>query len=278
MTVPTVRLNDGNLIPQIGIGTWPLNDDEIVPVLRTAVDAGYRHIDTAAAYGNETGVGRAIVETGVARDELFVTTKIPNDAHGLDLTPAALDASLAKLGIEYADLVLIHWPMPEVDRYVDAWKALIALKEAGKARSIGVSNFRPAHLERLFAETGVDPAVNQIEVNPVVRHNKLRRFNEGHGIATESWSPLGPGTDLVRDPRLQPIADRYGKSIGQVILRWHLDLGLIVIPKSATPSRIAENIDVFDFTLDTGDMAIIAEFDQGFDAAYEPRLAGDVSV
>lgn len=275
MSTPSLRLNDGREIPQIGIGTWPLRDDELPAVITSAIDAGYRHIDTAAAYGNEAGVGQGISDSGIAREELFVTTKIGNDAHGDAATPKALAESLERLGLDYVDLILIHWPMPATDKFVAAWKALIGRQNAGDARSIGVSNFRPAHLTRLKEETGVVPAVNQIEVNPVVTHDALRRFNAELGIVTEAWSPLAPGTDLLNDPRIAGIAEKHGKTPGQVVLRWHVELGLVVIPKSATPSRIRENIEIFDFSLDADDLTVFSGFDRGFPATYAPRLAGD---
>jgi diketogulonate reductase-like aldo/keto reductase len=254
-------------MPQLGFGVWQVGDEEIVPAVQTALDAGYRSIDTAAVYGNEAGVGEAIRRSGIARDELFVTTKLWNPDHGR--AAEALDASLSRLGLDYVDLYLIHWPTPKQDRYVEAWQTMIGLRDAGKARSVGVSNFTKANLQRLFDETGVVPVVNQIELHPQLAQEELRAFHAEHRIVTESWSPLGQGKGLLEEPLLKELAEKHGKTPAQVVIRWHLDLGLVVIPKSVTPSRIRENLDVFDFHLDAEDLARIATLNAG------KRLGGD---
>jgi 2,5-diketo-D-gluconate reductase A len=273
--IPRVELNDGNSIPQLGLGTYPLTDDEVPGVIVTAIDAGYRHIDTAAAYKNEAGVGEGIRRSGIARDELFVTTKLDNPKQAGDDPLRAAEESLGRLGLDYVDLYLIHWPIPAEDNYVSAWRQLIRLREEGLVRSIGVSNFRPAHLDRLRAETGINPAVNQIQVNPVVSHPGVRAYNAEHGIVTESWGPLGSGNELLGDERLAAIAHKHERTVGQIVLRWHLELGLVVIPKSANPERIRQNAALFDFALDAEDMQAIAALDQGFPANYGPLSGGE---
>jgi 2,5-diketo-D-gluconate reductase A len=261
MTKPTLPLNDGRAIPQLGLGVWQIPDEETAAVVRAALDAGYRSIDTAAIYHNEAGVGEALRDAPVPREELFVTTKVWNERQGYDETLRAFGESLGRLGLDYVDLYLIHWPAPRRDRYVDTWRALVRLREEGRARSIGVSNFTATHLRRAIDETGVVPAVNQVELHPRFQQGALRAFHAERGIVTESWSPLGQG-QLVGDPTLDTIARKHGKTTAQVILRWHLDLGLVVIPKSARPERLRENRDVFDFRLDVEDMARIAALDR----------------
>jgi 2,5-diketo-D-gluconate reductase A len=253
-------LNDGRSIPQLGFGVWQVPNDGAVAAVGTAVQAGYRLIDTAAIYGNETGVGDAIAAASVPREELFITTKLWNDRQGYDSALRAFDDSMKRLRLEVLDLYLIHWPAAQRGAYVDTWRAFARLKEEGRVRSIGVSNFTTAHLERLQRETGIVPAVNQVELHPRFQQTALRRFHEKAGIATEAWSPLGQGT-LLQDPVLKAIGARHGKTPAQVVLRWHLDSGLIVIPKSVTPARIRENFDVFDFELSRDDMAAIAGLD-----------------
>jgi 2,5-diketo-D-gluconate reductase A len=255
---PTITLNNGSVMPQLGFGVWQVPDDEAASAVGTALDAGYRSIDTAAIYENERGTGQGIASSGLPRDELFVTTKLWNAEQGHDSTLRAFDASLDRLGLEYVDLYLIHWPMPGVDKYVDTWKAFEKIHSEGRARAIGVSNFHPAHLQRLFDETGTVPAVNQIELHPRLQQSGPRAFHAEHGIATEAWSPLGQGGALLREPELTAVAGKYGKTAAQVVLRWHVQIGNVVIPKSVTPSRIRENIDVFDFELDEEDMAVLA--------------------
>lgn len=261
--VPSIALNNGIEMPQLGFGVWQVPDDEAATTVGHALDAGYRSIDTAAIYGNEAGTGRALAATDIPRAELFVTTKLWNAEQGYDSTLRAFDASLAKLGLEYIDLYLIHWPIPARDMYVDTYKALEKIYADGRAKAIGVSNFQPAHLERLLGEVSVVPAVNQIELHPQFQQAESRALHARHGIATEAWSPLGQGKGLLADPTIAEIAAKHGKTPAQVVLRWHLQLGNIVIPKSATPSRIAENIDVFDFALDDADLAAVTGLDAG---------------
>jgi 2,5-diketo-D-gluconate reductase A len=259
---PVVTLNNGVQIPQLGFGVWQVPDAETAAAVGTALEAGYRSIDTAAIYGNEKGTGTAVAESGLRREELFVTTKLWNGDQGHDRTLAAFDASLDKLGLDYVDLYLIHWPTPERDTYLDTWRAFGKLLADGRTRAIGVSNFKPEHLRRLIDETGVVPAVNQVELHPLLQQPELRAFHAEHGIATEAWSPLAQGT-LLQHPVLTGIAQRLGRTPAQVILRWHLQLGTVVIPKSVTPERIRQNADVFGFTLDEADLTAIAGLDQG---------------
>lgn len=268
MVIPpdvSVLLSDGAAMPQLGLGVWQTPADETERVVRDALEAGYRAVDTAAIYGNEEGVGRALD----GREDVFVTTKLWNNDQGYDAALRAFDQSLARLGRETVDLYLIHWPAPSRDLYVETWRALIQLKEDGRARSIGVSNFLPEHLERLVAETGVLPAINQIELHPRFQQREARAFHALHNIATESWSPLGKA-QFMDDPILTEIAGRHGKTPAQVIIRWHLDCKLVVIPKSVRPERLRENIDVFDFQLSDEDLAAIARLD-----SPEGRLGPD---
>jgi 2,5-diketo-D-gluconate reductase A len=255
-----LTLNDGRSIPQVGLGVWQTPADTTADTVAVALAAGYRAVDTAAVYRNEKGVGEGVRRSGLAREEVFVTTKLWNDNQGYDAALTAFDKSLGRLGMDHVDLYLIHWPAPTQNLYLDSWKALVRLKEEGRAKSIGVSNFAVPHLERIIGETGVTPAVNQIELHPRFQQSALRAFHADKGILTESWSPLGQGKTLD-DPTLVAIAKRHGKTAAQVIIRWHVQLGLIVIPKSVTPSRIAENLDVFSFALDDVDMAAIAGLD-----------------
>ncbi|MFI9406321.1 aldo/keto reductase [Nocardia sp. NPDC052316] len=266
--VPSIVLNDGNVIPQLGFGVFQVPEDEVTSVVTTALEVGYRSIDTAAVYGNEEGTGRAIRDFGLPRDEIYVTTKVWNSEQGFDSTLRAFDASMQRLGLDYLDLYLIHWPVPKADRYVDTFRALQALKTQGRVKSIGVSNFNPAHLERVIGETGEIPAVNQIELHPRLAQRELREFHAGHAIATEAWSPLGQGT-LLDDQTITSVAAAVGRTPAQVIIRWHLQLGNIVIPKSVTPSRIAENFDVFSFELSRDQMDAINALDTG------SRIGGD---
>ncbi|OLR94536.1 aldo/keto reductase [Actinokineospora bangkokensis] len=268
-TVPQVTLNDGTSIPQVGFGVWQVPADEVTGAVSAALEAGYRSIDTAAAYRNEEGTGRAIAESGIAREELYVTTKLWNDDQGYDSTLRAFDASMEKLGLEYLDLYLIHWASPKRDKYVETWKAFEKLKADGRVRSIGVSNFHPAHLERLFGETEVVPVVNQIELHPNLPQRELKAFNDKHGIVTEAWSPLASG-GLLKDDTLTRIGEKHGKSSAQVILRWHVQAGNVVIPKSVTPERIRANIDLFDFELDADDLAAIDGLDNGERTGPDP--------
>jgi len=247
-SVPTIVLNDGKTIPALGFGVFQVPDDETQEAVSTALKTGYRSIDTAKIYGNEVGVGRAIAESGIAREDLYITTKLWNDDQGYDSTLAAFDASLDKLGLEYLDLYLIHWPVPSKDLYVETFKAFQKLKADGRVRSIGVSNFTIENLERVIGETGEVPVLNQIELHPKFNQAELRAFHTDKGIATEAWSPLGQGT-VLGDPVITAIADAHGVTAAQVIIRWHLQIGNVVIPKSVTPERIAANFDVFGFEL-----------------------------
>ena len=258
--VASLRLNDGREIPQIGLGVWRTPAEEAAQVVRTAVAAGYRSIDTAAAYANEPGVGEGVRSVEVPRESLFVTTKLWNDSQGADRARRAFDASLKRLGLDYVDLYLIHWPAPRQNLFVETWRTLLELKREGRARSVGVSNFTPAHLQRLLDETGEAPALNQIELHPRLQQAELRAFHARHGIVTEAWSPLGQGR-LLDEPALQAIGRKHGKTAAQVILRWHVQLGVVAIPKSVNPRRMAENIAVTDFALDESDMAEIARLD-----------------
>jgi 2,5-diketo-D-gluconate reductase A len=274
MTVPTLRLNDGHAIPQIGLGTWPLGDDEVAPVVVTAIEAGYRHIDTAYRYGNERGVGRGIRDSGIPREEIFVTTKLDGEFQGEDRAIAGLDESLRRLELDYVDLLLIHWPLPRRDQYVSTWKTFEQLVAAGKARSIGVSNFKPAHIDRLLAETTIRPAANQIQMNPRITRPDQRAYDRAHEIVTVAWSPVGQGSDLLADPVLATIAAKYGKTPAQVVLRWHIELGVVAIPKSANPERIAQNIDIFDFALTGAEVAAISALDTGAERRVDSDTMG----
>ncbi|MBZ6084699.1 aldo/keto reductase [Streptomyces olivaceus] len=249
-------------MPQLGFGVWQVPDDEAQTAVAQALEAGYRSIDTAAIYGNEEGTGRAIAASGLAREDLFVTTKLWNSDQGYDSTLQAFDTSLAKLGLDYLDLYLIHWPMPAREKYVDTYKAFEKLLADGRVRAIGVSNFLPDHLERLIGETSVLPAVNQIELHPHLQQHASRELHAEQGIATEAWSPLGSGKGILEIPAIVAIAQKHGRTPAQVVLRWHLQLGNVVIPKSVTPSRIKENIDVFGFSLDTEDLAAISALNE----------------
>ena len=268
-TQPHVSFNDGRSIPQLGLGVWQTPDDVAVEAVSTALKTGYRHIDTAAVYKNEEGVGKGIVASGIDRGDIFLTTKVWNEDQGFDETLKAMDASLKRLGTDYVDLYLIHWPSAFRGKYVETWKAMIRLREEGKARSIGVSNFEGTYIDDLIRDTGVTPAINQIQLHPRFQQKAMRDKHAGLGVVTESWSPLGQG-QVLADPVIGEIAKRHGKSPAQVIIRWHLDMGLVVIPKSVTPSRIVENFDVFDFALSDEDKASIA----GLDAA-DGRIGSD---
>ncbi|MFD7536957.1 aldo/keto reductase [Streptomyces sp. NPDC059819] len=261
--VPSITLNNGVEMPQLGFGVWQVPDDEAAKAVATAIESGYRSIDTAAIYENERGTGKAVAASGVAREELFITTKLWNSEQGYDSTLRAFDASLDKLGLDYVDLYLIHWPVPAKDAYVDTYEAFEKILKDGRARSIGVSNFQPEHLERLLGETSVVPAVNQIELHPQLAQTESRALHAKHSIATEAWSPLGQGRGLLEVPTVVAIARKHDRTPAQVVLRWHLQIGNVVIPKSVTPSRIKENIDVFGFELDADDLAALAALDEG---------------
>jgi 2,5-diketo-D-gluconate reductase A len=275
--VPNIRLNNGAArgteIPQFGFGVFQVPPPQTAAVVREAFAAGYRHIDTAQMYGNEEGVGQAIAESGLSRDELFITTKLNNDRHGYDSAIAELDESLRKLGLEYVDLYLIHWPLPHQDRYVETWKGFEKLLADGKARAIGVSNFQPAHLDRLAEETDTVPAVNQIELHPRLTQVELRKYHAEHGIATEAWSPIAKG-QVLGDSTLTGLADKYGKTPAQVVLRWQVQIGNIVFPKTVNPDRMRENLDIFDFELAEDDVASIEALDQGYRTGPNPDTFG----
>ncbi|WP_447919037.1 aldo/keto reductase [Achromobacter aegrifaciens] len=271
--VPALKLNDGSKIPQLGLGVWQVPNDQAAASVKEALAAGYRSVDTAAIYGNEAGVGAGLRAAGVARKDLYVTTKLWNDRHGYDEAHKAMDESLEKLGLAYVDLYLIHWPVAGSTKFVDAWKAMAEMKEDGRARSIGVSNFTQANLQRLLDASDVTPAVNQIELHPGFSQRALRDFHAKHGIATESWSPLAQG-GVAKDKVILELAKKHGKSPAQVTLRWHLQNDLIVIPKSVTPARIRENIDVFDFELSAADMAAIDGIKDGARLGPDPETFG----
>ena len=275
MHAPTLTMNDGRDIPQLGLGVYKVPDAEAARVVEIALDAGYRHIDTASLYNNERGVGNGVRASGVSRDEVFVTTKVWDDDHGFDKTRRAFDTSLELLGFDYVDLYLIHWPVPSKDLFVETWRALEAIKADGRALSIGVSNFEPHHIDRLLADTeratgtGAVPAINQVELHPWLPQREVRDYNASHGILTEAWSPLARGR-LIGDAVLDSIAAKHERSAAQVVIRWHLQLGNLVIPKSVTASRIVENFDVFDFTLDATDLAAIAVLESGLRTGMTP--------
>ncbi|MCL2731525.1 MAG: aldo/keto reductase [Actinomycetia bacterium] len=267
-TVPVHALNDGTSLPGIGLGTYPMDDATAERAVAEAVAAGYRLVDTATNYRNETGTGRGVARSGVAREEVVVTTKLPGRHHGYDETLASFEESRRRLGLEYVDLYLIHWPLPRIDRYVDSWRAMIKLREDGLVRSIGVSNFTAEHIDRLERETGVLPSVNQIEMHPLFPQEELRAALAAKGVAVESWSPLGRGSDLLADPAVTAAAAAHGRTPGQVVLRWHTQSGVVPIPKSADPDRQRENLDVFGFELTEEEMAAIS-------APPHRRLGGD---
>ncbi|OIJ64624.1 aldo/keto reductase [Streptomyces mangrovisoli] len=268
ISVPAHNLNDGSTLPAIGLGTWPMDDTQAEQAVLGALGLGYRLIDTATNYRNETGVGRGVARSDVPREEIVVTTKLPGRHHGYEETLASFEESRQRLGLDYVDLYLIHWPLPRVGRYVDSWKAMIKLREDGLVRSIGVSNFTPEHIQRLEKETGVLPSVNQIELHPLLPQDELRSFHLDKGIVTESWSPLGRGSELLDDPGIARIAQAHGVTPGQAVLRWHTQLGAVPIPKSSDPGRQRENLDVFGFELEPAEVRAIAD-------RVHRRLGGD---
>jgi 2,5-diketo-D-gluconate reductase A len=271
--VPDVTLNNGVRMPQLGFGVFQVGDDEARAAVATALECGYRSIDTAALYGNEHGVGVAVSASGIPREELFVTTKLWNADQGAGLVLPAFERSIDKLGLDYVDLYLIHWPVPSRDRFVETWEAFQGLYAEGRMRAIGVSNFTPPQLTRLLEETAVVPAVNQVELHPGFQQPELRAFHRAHGIATEAWSPLGQGAALTH-PVITRLAERHEKTPAQVVLRWHLDLGNVVIPKSVTPGRIRENFSVFDFALTPEDARQIAGLESGHRIGPDPDVVG----
>lgn len=271
ISIPLHTLNDGTTIPAVGLGTWPMDDTQAEQAVVDALELGYRLVDTATNYRNETGVGRGIARSGVPREEVVVTTKLPGRHHGYEETLASFEESRARLGLDYVDLYLVHWPLPRVDKYVDSWKAMLKLREDGVVRSVGVSNFTAEHIERLGKETGVLPSVNQIELHPYFPQAELRAFHADKGIVTESWSPLGRGTDLLDDPVVGAVAEAHGVTPGQVVLRWHVQLGAVPIPKSGDRGRQRANLDVFGFELTAAQMTAVA------DRAHR-RVGGDPEV
>lgn len=273
ITQPKILLNDGHSIPQFGLGVWQASDPDAQLAVRTALEAGYRSIDTAAIYGNEGGVGRGIKESGLPREEVFLTTKIWNAAQGSATTAKAFENSLRLLDTEYVDLLLIHWPVASKGLYLETWTTLVKLRKQGLVRSIGVSNFQPEHLKTVLDESGVTPVLNQVELHPYFQQKPLRQLHQELGIATESWSPLAQNQALS-DPTIVALAEKYGKTPAQIVIRWHLDHGLIVIPKSVTPSRIQSNIEVFDFKLQPDDLATIDALNQNRRIGPDPDTFG----
>jgi 2,5-diketo-D-gluconate reductase A len=266
---PLVALADGRRIPQLGFGTYKVPAPATAELVAGALALGYRHVDTAALYGNEREVGEGLRHSGLDRDEVFVTTKVWNDDQGFDETLRAFEASAGRLGMDEVDLYLIHWPIPSADRYVDTWRALIRLHEDGRARSIGVSNFHPAHIQRLLDETGVAPVIDQIELHPRLPQREVTAWNTAHGIVTEAWAPLARG-NLLADPALVRIAERHGATPAQVVIRWHLDRGIVVFPKSTSLERLRENGGALDLVLDDADRAAIAALDTGERTGRDP--------
>ncbi len=266
---PHLSLDDGETIPQLGLGLYKVPAQDAEALCRSAIEIGYRHLDTAAFYGNEVEVGRAVRDGSAARDDLFVTSKVWMDDNGFDSTLRAFDLTMARLGLDRLDLYLIHWPVPSQDRYVDTWRALVRLHEEGRVSSIGVANFHAHHLERIIGETGVAPVVNQVELHPWLPQTALREVHASRGIRTEAWSPLARGRVLAT-PLLDDLAAKHGRTPAQVVLRWHLELGNIVIPKASSPERLRENLDVFDFALDAGDLAAMATLESGERTGRDP--------
>ena len=273
MPINDITLTSGTqqvTIPQVGFGVWQVPDDEVDAAVLAALETGYRHIDTAKLYDNEAGVGRALASTDVPRDEIFVTTKVWPTEFGAQETVESFNGSMDRLGLETLDLFLLHWPFPRQDRYVDAWKALQGLRDAGRVRAIGVCNFHVGHLQRLFDETGEWPAINQVELHPYLQQREVVEFNAEHGIVTESWSPLASGKQVLDDPVIGGIAERLGATPAQVVIAWHIARGFVVLPKSVTPSRITENFEAAEISLTEADMAEIATLDRGFRTGPNP--------
>ncbi|HXR45700.1 MAG TPA: aldo/keto reductase [Pseudolysinimonas sp.] len=274
-SVPLIPLSSGTSIPQLGLGTWPMDDAEVADAVVAAAELGYRHIDTATRYGNEAGVGDGVRRSGIPREEFFVTTKLDGEFQGGDKAIGGLDAALDRMGFAYVDLLLIHWPLPGRGLFVDTWRTFERLFADGRARAIGVSNFTSGQLERLLAETDVVPAVNQLQISPAIPREQQRRFDAEHGIVTQSWSPLGGAAgSLLHSPVLAAIGDKHGRSAAQVALRWHVQNGLVVIPKSGDPARMAENLAIFDFALDDDDLARIATMSEGRSAGVDSERTG----
>jgi 2,5-diketo-D-gluconate reductase A len=271
---PTGTLSHGAAMPRLGLGTSPMNDDDAERTVVQGLEVGYRLVDTAEAYRNEVGVGRALKASGVPREELFVTTKFNKRWHSVEGAKTAYEASASKLGLDYIDLLLIHWPNPAQDRYVEAWKGLLALLDGGQVRAIGTSNFKPAHLQRLIDETGVTPDVNQIQLSPLWTREDARAFHAEHGIVTEAWSPIGRGGDLLKHSTVVEAAEAHGKTPAQVVLRWHVQQGIVPIPKSANPERLRQNLEVFDFVLSDEEMARLSALDGSGSVPVDPDEFG----
>lgn len=275
VVVPSVELNTGASIPQLGLGTWPLNDAEVADAVTAAAELGYRHVDTATRYGNEAGVGEGLRRSGVPREEWFVTTKLDGEFQGDDKAIGGLEAALDRMGLDYVDLLLMHWPLPQRGLFVDTWRTFEGLHSSGRARAIGTSNFTAAHLEVLLAQTDVVPAVNQLQISPAIPRTEQRAFDAAHGIVTQSWSPLG-GSDgsILESPVLVGIARRLGRTPAQVVLRWHVQNGLVAIPKSANPARMSANLAVFDFELSADDLCELDTMSLGPHAGVDSDRVG----
>ncbi|MBV9354802.1 MAG: aldo/keto reductase [Chloroflexi bacterium] len=272
---PTVVLRRGAVLPRLGLGTASLDEAATERAVATAIELGYRLIDTAENYRNEVGVGRGLKAAGIARSDVFVTTKFNRRWHGVELAQQAFEASAARLGVDYVDLLLIHWPNPDQNRYVEAWQGLLRLFEQGRVRAIGTSNFKPAHLDRLLAETGELPDVNQIQVNPDLARPVPRAYHEKHGIVTMAWSPLGGSrTDVLKQPAVTTMAERHGKTPAQIVLRWHIELGLVPIPRSSNRERLAQNLAIFDFSLSADELQALSALDRGESAAADSDTTG----
>ncbi|HET9859852.1 MAG TPA: aldo/keto reductase [Nocardioidaceae bacterium] len=269
-SVPNLVLNNGVEIPQLGFGVFKVPPEETRQAVLTALETGYRHIDTARLYDNEAAVGAAVRDSDLMRDEIFVTTKVWNTDQGYDATLRAFDASMERLGLDVLDLYLIHWPAPARDLYVDTWRAMEQLYRDGRVRAIGVSNFQPDHLRRLLDRCDVVPVINQVELHPYLQQNEARKAHEELGVLTEAWAPIARGGALLEDPVITALADKHARTPAQVVLRWHIELGNVVIPKSVTPARVAENFSIFDFTLDGADLAEIAALDRGERTGPDP--------
>jgi 2,5-diketo-D-gluconate reductase A len=275
VAIPSLPLNAGTSIPQLGLGTWPLNDAEVADAVVSAAELGYRHVDTATKYGNEAGVGEGLRRSSVPREEWFITTKLDGEFQGGNRAIDGLEAALDRMRLDYVDLLLMHWPLPGRGLFVDTWRTFEKLHADGRARAIGVSNFKSAHIEALLAESDVVPAVNQLQISPAIPREEQRGFDAGHGIVTESWSPLGgPGSSVLASPALAALGHKYEKSPAQIVLRWHVQNGLVAIPKSSTPARMAENLAVFDFALDADDLAVLASLSRGPDAGFDSDRSG----
>lgn len=275
MTIPAIPLNTGAGIPQLGLGTWPLSDAQVADAVEAAAALGYRHLDTATRYGNEAGVAEGIRRSGIPREEFFVTTKLDGEFQGDDRAIGGLEAALDRMGFDYVDLLLMHWPLPARGQFVSTWTTFEKLYADGRARAIGVSNFRTEHLDTLLAETEIVPAVNQIQLNPHVTREAQRTYGAAHGIVTESWSPLGgQGAGVLREPVVTELAARLGRTPAQVVLRWHVQQGLVAIPKSASPERMRDNLAIFDFELSDADIAALATLSQGPDAGVDSNVDG----